>query len=78
MKGRQAHMPLRISIRTNRLLGCDRALRERPCDIEQIVAVTDSLDARTSAAGLEQLDRLAACQNCRSCCGRSGFGGQCG
>jgi hypothetical protein len=40
----------------------DRALVERTCDIEQIVAVNDSLDASTFAAGLEQLDRVAACQ----------------
>jgi hypothetical protein len=32
------------------------------CDMEQIVAVNNSLDARTFAAGLEQLDRVSASQ----------------
>jgi hypothetical protein len=35
---------------------------ERACEIEQIVAVNNSFDARTFAARLEQLDCVAACQ----------------
>jgi hypothetical protein len=34
----------------------DGAVIERACEIEQIVAVNNSFDARTFAAGLEQLD----------------------
>jgi hypothetical protein len=49
----------------------DGAVIERAGEIEQIVAVNNSFDARTFAAGLEQLDCVAACQNCHPCCGRS-------
>ena len=49
----------------------DGSVIERACQIEQIVAVNNTFDARTFAAGLEQFDCIAACQNCHPCCGRS-------